>query len=383
MRVAIIAPEFPPEFGGMQRYAFEVASQLASRGHSVDVLTKPHAQGEISSNGINVLPVLQGNLYSDRPVLRRKSADYDVWHVMNAAWAWAALEVKPMIVSVYGNDFLVPNPVAGFDLKKRFHLPKGSNLDFRLAQWRTPRIMRRTLPMAAHIFACSNYTKSAFLERFPQCQARTSVAYVGVSSKYFEIDHSPKRPDEPTRLLTVCRLSEPRKNVDVVLRALARLKDRCSFRYRIVGDGATRADLEKLAADLNLSDRVEFLGFVDEKTLMDSYSKCDLFILTSALSPDSMEGFGIVYLEANAAGVPTLAARLGGAIDALEENTSGMFTEGLSDESVSDAIARFLSGQIRFDPDKCRGFARRFTWATIVDRILDQYPRRQGEIECR
>ena len=370
----MIAPEFPPDVGGMERYALEVVLQLAARAHQVTVFVVPNKRGNVTLPGVRLLPVLSGSWYADRKALREQRNEFDVWHVMNAAWAWVALEVGPVVLSIYGNDLLSPNPVAGYDLKRRFHLPKGSNLDFRLALWRTPRIMRRALPRMAHIFAISTFTESLLLERYPACAGRTSVAYLGVSSAFFDVEREPRKPGLPARLLTVCRLSEPRKNVDLVIRALARLRDRYDFMYQVVGDGSLRGDLEQLTEQLNISKRVKFLGAVDDESLRRCYGQADLFILAASSSPQSVEGFGIVYLEANAAGVPTLAARVGGAVDAVAENLSGMFVDDLTEAGVSSAIARFLSGEVSFDSSACRTFARRFTWSNVVDGMLRNYP---------
>jgi phosphatidylinositol alpha-1,6-mannosyltransferase len=172
----------------------------------------------------------------------------------------------------------------------------------------------------------------------------------------------------------VCRLSEPRKNVDRVLDALSRLKDRHDFRYTVVGDGYDRARLEGLASDLQLRERVWFTGYVSRAELLDIYARSDLMVLASAVTRDSHEGFGIVYLEAAASGVPSLAARLAGAAEAVDEGKSGLYVEEPTIDALTDALAKFLGGQIRFDPEDCRTFARLFTWGRVVDHSLQYYP---------
>jgi phosphatidylinositol alpha-1,6-mannosyltransferase len=175
-------------------------------------------------------------------------------------------------------------------------------------------------------------------------------------------------------LLTVARLSEARKNVDQVLRALALLKDRHDFRYTIVGDGYDRPRLETLAKELGIEERVRFAGFVSQEELLDTYAQSDLMILTSAVIPGSHEGFGIVYLEAAASGVPCLAARLGGAAEAVEEGRSGFFVETPAVDALAAALGRFLRREIRFEQEACREFARRFLWKNVVDHALKYYP---------
>ena len=83
----------------------------------------------------------------------------------------------------------------------------------------------------------------------------TSIGLVGVSGDFFDGVYT-EDPSRVPRLITVCRLSEPRKNVDAVLRALAELKDEYPFSYTIVGDGPLRQGLEQLSRELGLVDRV-------------------------------------------------------------------------------------------------------------------------------
>ena len=238
-------------------------------------------------------------------------------------------------------------------------------------------MVRRSLARARHIITCSRYTERVLLERIPACRGRTSVAFVGVGAHFFDVAWQPAADGIP-RLLTVSRLGEPRKNVDRVLHALSRLKDRHEFRYVVVGDGHDRARLERLAGELHLGQRVRFTGFVSREELLDVYAHSDLMVLASAVIPGSHEGFGIVYLEAAASGVPSLAARLAGAAEAINEGKSVLYVEEPTVDAIADALARFLGGQARFDPEACRNFARRFSWANVVDHSLKYYGTRNG-----
>jgi phosphatidyl-myo-inositol dimannoside synthase len=373
MRVGIIAPEFPPDIGGMETYAYEVARELARRGHPVTVLTKYHENGEVAIDGVRVIPSLQGRWYLDQKLLRQWTDTADVWHVMNAAYSWLVFEKQPVVLSVHGNDFLNPNPVAGLDLKKRLRLPKGDRLDFSLAKWRTRRLLQRSLPLADAIIANSSFTENMLLERYPKCRGLTSVAYVGVSSAFLEANTSVSVRNGSPRLLTVCRLENPRKNVDLIIRALATLKDHYSFTYHVVGEGTLRPYLESLADRLNLSDCVRFHGTLDLDQLRRLYASSDLFVLTPSATPQNVEGFGIVYLEANACGTPVLASRKGGAAEAVKPGVSGLFVDPLTVNGVIDVLEKFLAGDIAFDRHKCRDFAKQFTWERVVDSVVACY----------
>jgi glycosyltransferase involved in cell wall biosynthesis len=375
MHVAIVSPEFPPDIGGVETYALEYCKALVSLGHDVTVYTMRHPLGELHIDGIELKPLLKMHWHEDRRTLADQKAD--AWHVMNAACAWLVEDHPGLVVSVHGNDFLRPYyPLAQPDWK---HLPGGWRMEDKQPRWlqpywisRTARLMERTLPRARHILANSRYTEQALLNRLPACTGRTSVAYVGVAEKFFGIERQ-TQADGISRLLTVCRLSEPRKNVESVLRALAKLHGEFAFRYTIIGDGADRERLQMLSHALGLDDLVDFAGFVTQEELLEQYARANLFILTSSIIPNSHEGFGIVYLEAAASGVPSLAARLAGAAEAVKENVSGMFVEDPTPEALENALRQFLNGSKRFDSDACRVFARHFSWRRVVEHALPYY----------
>ena len=117
MHVAIVSPEFPPDIGGVETYAVEFVKELARRRCEVTVFTVRHAQGEIRLPGVRVEPVLKLCRAIDRETLAEFGAD--VWHALNAAYAWIAAERPNGLVTVHGNDFLHPYfPVAQPDLRR-------------------------------------------------------------------------------------------------------------------------------------------------------------------------------------------------------------------------------------------------------------------------
>jgi phosphatidylinositol alpha-1,6-mannosyltransferase len=270
---------------------------------------------------------------------------------------------------VHGNDFLAPYPLT---MRPALALPGLCAL--RPVVWRhlrpmwqrtTRRMLARALPRTAAILANSRYTAGVLLEQYPACADKMHIAWVGVDPSFFEVPRAPK--NKVPQLLTVSRLSEPRKNVDRVLHALAALKDRFEFEYTVAGEGMLRPELERLAESLGLSKRVRFVGRVNDADLRALYARADLFVLTASIAPGSHEGFGIVYLEAAASGVPSLAARLAGAAEAVAEGRSGFFVDTPDVTCIRDALARYLAGETRFDTKTCRDFARGFDWKRIAD----------------
>ncbi len=131
-------------------------------------------------------------------------------------------------------------------------------------------------------------------------------------------------------VLCVCRFY-PRKRVEVLLRSAALLRDRIpQLQLRIVGNGPENARLRQIAFDLHLESTVRWLGDVNMETLAAEYGRCDVFCL-----PSVQEGFGIVFLEAMAAGKPIVAARASAVPEVVRD---GMLVEPENPEALAEAL---------------------------------------------
>ena len=133
-------------------------------------------------------------------------------------------------------------------------------------------------------------------------------------------------------VLSVCRFY-PRKRLDVLLRAIALLrKDIPQLELRVVGNGPERQRLERLSSELRVEHCVRWLGDVSLQQLAAEYNRCDVFCL-----PSVQEGFGIVFLEAMAAGKPIVAARAAAVPEVVH---SGILVEPENPEALADGIIR-------------------------------------------
>ena len=376
MHIGIVTSEFPPDIGGVETYAAEFAIALVILGYEVTVFVHTHHTIELSIPGVTLCPVLKFCRRLDRDILQRYAVD--AWHVMNAAHSWLALETdKPVVVSIHGNDFLNPYPLTGTPVLASWGpLWRCARILAPLDRWLgrklTPAYMREALPKAQIILANSHYTEQVFLENFPECVGKTLVAQVGVGDNFLAISLDDKNNLIP-QLLTVSRLSEPRKNVDRVIEALSQLSTQFDFRYTIIGDGSFKPQLEMLVKNLGLEDKVKLLGRQSTDNVIAAMRLADLFILPSSTLPDSHEGFGIVYLEAAACGTPSLATRQAGAVEAISDGESGFFVEEPTVENIKNALQQFLQGDMNFNSQTCRHFAERFTWQRVVEKALPYY----------
>jgi phosphatidyl-myo-inositol dimannoside synthase len=148
-------------------------------------------------------------------------------------------------------------------------------------------------------------------------------------------------------VLIVGRLaaSERYKGHAELLVACAELRDgRPDLRLVIAGDGDDRQRLTALAADLGLTDRVRFTGFVSEATLAELYRRAAIFAL-----PSRGEGFGLVYLEAMRAGKPCVALSGTAAAEVVEDGVTGLLVVPEDRAGLARALVRLLD-----DPDLAR-----------------------------
>jgi glycosyltransferase involved in cell wall biosynthesis len=140
---------------------------------------------------------------------------------------------------------------------------------------------------------------------------------------------NPAEPDpEQFTMLCVCRFY-PRKRLELLLGAASRLR---GLQFRIVGDGPERERLRAICREKELDETVHWLGNLSQDELAREYNRCDVFCL-----PSVQEGFGIVFLEAMAAGKPIVAARAGAVPEVVEQ---GLLVEPESEEALADGIRR-------------------------------------------
>ncbi|MEH2459388.1 glycosyltransferase [Nostoc sp.] len=149
-------------------------------------------------------------------------------------------------------------------------------------------------------------------------------------------------------LMTVARLwsGDIYKGVDVTIRALSQIAQVFpEVKYLVIGRGDDQPRLAQLAKDLGVSDRVVFAGFVATQELIEHYRLADAYIMPS------QEGFGIVYLEAMACGVPVLSGDDDGSADPLQDGKLGWRVPHRSSDAVAAACKEMLQG----DDQRCDG----------------------------
>jgi glycosyltransferase involved in cell wall biosynthesis len=184
-----------------------------------------------------------------------------------------------------------------------------------------------------------------------------------------DVSKFPLRRQKDTFYLTASRLV-PYKKIDLIVSAFARMPER---RLVVVGDGP-EADKIKSRASPN----VELLGYQPFEVLQDLMQRARAFVFAAE------EDFGIIPVEAQAAGTPVIALGKGGALETVHglgaEHPTGVFFEQQTEEDLIRAVRTFEAHEGEFEPERCRDNALRFSaarfreeFSTYVAGRLDEF----------
>lgn len=205
------------------------------------------------------------------------------------------------------------------------------------------------LKKADAIVAVSQFTRDALISLMHVDQHKIHVIENGVDTEKFY--PGPKRPEilnkynltDKIILLTVGRLVE-RKGIDKTIQALPEIiKSIPNIHYIIVGTGEFGEKLERMVVEMGLQNFVTFTGRVGDDEIVKFYQTCDLFVMPNReLADRDTEGFGLVFLEANACMKTVIGGRAGGAVEAVKHETTGLLVDGNDPNEIASAVLRIL-----------------------------------------
>lgn len=252
------------------------------------------------------------------------------------AWAIARLTGKPVLIYAHGEE------LTGWGRGRKFET--------------SCFILRR----ADAILSNSDFTRDTLVSLMGVEAGRVAVVYPTVDEERFR----PGLPADDLRsslgvrpgqhlVLSVGRLMR-RKGFDNVIRALPMLRARgIDAHYAVIGIGEDREHLSDLAQQHGVADRVHLLGHVSYEDLPRWYCASDLFAMPNRDIGGDTEGFGLVFLEAAAAGRPAVSGIAGGTGSAIVDGVTGLRVDGEQPQAIAEALARLLS-----NPDEAEQMGR-------------------------
>jgi phosphatidylinositol alpha-1,6-mannosyltransferase len=208
------------------------------------------------------------------------------------------------------------------------------------------------LDCADGIVTVSRYTKNTIIEMFDIPGDKIRLISNGVDlEKCQPVSSSRARlvstKSSPEALIfSVGRLIK-RKGFDVAIEAMAIVHRQYSDAQLVIaGEGEKLKELEVRIRELNLGDVVRMAGRLSHHELMSFYQDCDIFLMPNReLENGDTEGFGLVFLEANAFKKPVIGGNAGGAVDAIIHGDTGILVDGNSAGDVADAILKLLGNE--------------------------------------
>lgn len=319
----MITQDFPPETGGIQTYSVSHAKNLAEKCEWFGVVC-PNKKNAASIDNDLKFPVFRLKTRNDLLILslyihlKPLLARYRIEAVFHTQWQTAAASIRAK------KRGLVEKVFAAAHVRELLFNPYQSIpvLGKLFANYRN-----RTLKIIDHFYPVSNYTAN-ILSGLGVDKSKITVVINGTDpEQFYPADATSLKSklglENKKILLTITRLV-PRKGIDTVIESLKKVEAVIpDIHYLIVGDGEDKYRLEKLATESGLSEKVTFTGKIPYSELKSYYNIGDLFVMPSHTQEPDVEGFGIVFLEANACGLPVIGSDSGGIPSAIIDGHTG------------------------------------------------------------
>lgn len=257
----------------------------------------------------------------------------------------------------------------------------GSELIKYQKRWNYNIFQKFILNAADLIISNSKYTKDLALNLGVN-KAKIKVISLGAELNKFypcntrnEIYTKYDIPEKNRLILTISHLI-PRKGIDMVISSLPMiLKSVPNLTYLIVGKGPYKEHLIELIEKYNVKSIVKFAGYVPDEELTDYMNACDLFVMPNRKEGYDVEGFGIVFLEANACKKPVIVGNSGGAVDAVIDGETGYLVDPYSINDISEKVTKLLvdsKARISMGENGYKRIKDKLNWKQVIHKIEEE-----------
>jgi glycosyltransferase involved in cell wall biosynthesis len=248
-------------------------------------------------------------------------------------------------------------------------------------QWPGRRVFSRVLDRVDMLITPSEFTRRTMLAFYGKelLRERTRVIHNGVDFERFHAKAVPLEQKDPElREFVGVGALKPRKGFDIAIRAFQEVVERHpNTRYKVIGRGPEgyRKHLEALTRSLGLEEHVKFTGVLTREKLIEEMAGSYAYVHTPIARNWHFEGFGIVYVEANACGLPAIGSDSGGVPDAIVHGVTGLLVREHDPKTTAEAISELLEEpqQYRAMTQGAVDWAKRHDWSQIVQEYLASY----------
>lgn len=336
----LVTNDFPPKVGGIQNYLYELWSRLPITNTRVITTKYSGAKEFDSKQDFNIeryskilWPTPKLVHYINTTIKEVKSDVVFIDPLLPTGLITSRIKNVSKILIIHGAEVTVPGRIYPSRALIR-HIMTDCDLVVSAGNYAASQLVRAT-------------GKPIDLVRIPPgVDTKTFIPPTTTHRENARQKLCTKLGIEPTsRILMSASRLVPRKGFDVAISALAELET--DIHLVVVGTGRDKKRLSLLAKKKNVSDRVHFLGRVSFADLIETYHASDLFIMLCRDRWKSLEaeGFGIVFLEAQACGLPVIVGRSGGSPESLLDGKSGYVVDPESVFEVKQAIRNIIGSQ--------------------------------------
>ncbi len=355
----------PNSIGGVQAHVRDLASQLSRRGFKVNIISRRVGLFDLRFQESEGYYLINSLLPFD--VILVPPDPRDIEEVI--------LKLKPDIV--HSHHIFTLTPLFALKVASDLGIARVATNhtlflahDFRMF-WSIASLLLPTryyLQYAQAVISVSRVADT-FVESIMGSDFKAKRFVVPNAVNTYKIT-PPAREPEDNIILFVGRLVY-RKGLHVLIKALQRVRIR-DFKLYVVGGGYMGILSRILAKAYEVEDKVEFLGVVPEEVKLELYRRAKVVVVPSIFN----ESFGIVALEAMAAGRPVIASRVGGLEEVVIDGETGLLVEPGSEEQLAEAIEMLLGDEVyrrRLGANARRFVETRYSWDVVLNSIMDVY----------
>jgi phosphatidylinositol alpha-1,6-mannosyltransferase len=368
VKVLVVTNDFPPRPGGIQAFVHSLASRL--KPEEV-VVYAPAWTGAAAFDAAQAFPVVRHptSLMLPTPSVSRRAVAIAREHRCDAVWFGAAAPLGLLSPSLRRS---------GVGIRRIVASTHGHEVGWALLP-AARQMLRRIGSTTDVVTYLGDYTRRrlepAFGPRATLAQLPSGVDATVFSPGAGGADIRQRYGLAGRRVVVCVSRLVPRKGQDVLIRALPALQRRVpEAALLLVGGGPYRETLARLARENGVERDVVLTGSVPWEELPAHYAAGDVFSMPCRTRRGGLEveGLGIVFLEANATGLPVVAGNSGGSPDAVLEGETGFVVEGTDVTTVADTLARLLEDEGLRHRMGMTGRAwveKHWRWDALADRL--------------
>ena len=361
---------FPEQSGGLNRYYYGCNHYLPKTGVSLQGLVTGSEQ------------IAAATKQSVRAFAATETSLLNRWRGITQSIEQLTLSDYDLVVAHFAlYTFPILNRLGEIPLVFHFHGPWALESDAErqqpLSVWCKKMLEKITYRRASNFIVLSQAFKDLLHQEYDVPASKIHIVPGGVALEQFSVKMSAIEArdrlgweQKRTILFCVRRLAK-RMGLENLLQAIARVKTQHpEVLLHIAGKGALADTLQKLIAELNLTNHVRLLGYLPDEQLPIAYRAANFSIVPTV----SFEGFGLIVIESLAVGTPVLGTKVGGIPEILEPFSPDLLFEDTSVDKLTQGILEVLSQQRELpSSEACQAYARNYSWSVIAPQIKSVY----------